>query len=150
MIKDDSEILNEEFDTINQRVIKNDCDRTRVKEWPLLKSFRDYLESVLTFYCKRNNIEYKQGMNEVAGPFILLKSRVSLSLSRVYNIFSCFVEKFLTNYFYETQFFSLQSSFALLNLLLRYHYPMIHHIFEFSLITPEMYAMGWILTVFSK
>lgn len=148
--KDDSEILNEGLDMLNQRVIKNDCDRTRVKDRPLLTSFRDYLESMLTYYCKKNEIKYKQGMNEIVGPFILLKSKIKISLSRIFNLISCFIEKYLTNYYSEDEFFSLQSSLALLNLLLKYHNPLIHGIFEFSLITPEMYATSWVLTIFAK
>jgi hypothetical protein len=134
----------------NQRVIKNDCDRTRVKDKPLLISFREYLESMLTFYCKNNNIKYKQGMNEIVGPFILLKAKVPVSLSKIFNIFSCFLEIFLTNYYKEDEFFSLQSSLALLNLLLKYHDPVMYNVFEFAIITPEMYATSWILTVFAK
>jgi hypothetical protein len=134
----------------NQRVIKNDCDRTRVKDKPLLISFREYLESMLTFYCKNNNIKYKQGMNEIVGPFILLKAKVPVSLSKIFNMFSCFLEKFLTNYYKEDEFFSLQSSLALLNLLLKYHDPVMYNVFEFAIITPEMYATSWILTVFAK
>jgi hypothetical protein len=60
------------------------------------------------------------------------------------------MEKFLTNYYYEDEFYSLQSSLALLNLLLKYHDPTIHNIFAFSLITPEMYATSWVLTIFAK
>jgi hypothetical protein len=134
----------------NQRVIKNDCDRTRVKDKPLLISFREYLESMLTFYCKNNNIKYKQGMNEIVGPFILLKAKVPVSLSKIFNMFSCFLEKFLTNYYKEDEFFSLQSSLALLNLILKYHDPVMFNVFEFAIITPEMYATSWILTVFAK
>jgi hypothetical protein len=149
-VKDDSELLNEELDLLNQRVIKNDCDRTRVKDKNLLPSFREYLESILTFYCKKNNIKYKQGMNEIVAPFILIKAKLSITLSKVYNLFASFIEKFLTNYYYEDEFFSLQSSLALLNVLVKYHEPEIFNIFEFALITPEMYATSWVLTIFSK
>jgi hypothetical protein len=148
--RDDAELLNEELNMQNQRVIKNDCDRTRVKDKSLLVSFREYLECLLTYYCKKNNIKYKQGMNEIVGPFILLKSKISISLSRIFNLFTCFLEKYLTNYYHEDEFFSLQSSLSLLNLLLKYHNPTMFNVFEFSLITPEMYATSWILTIFAK
>jgi hypothetical protein len=149
-VKDDSELLNEELDLFNQRVIKNDCDRTRVKDKTLLPSYREYLESMLTFYCRKNDIKYKQGMNEIVAPFILIKAKLSITLSKVYNLFASFMEKFLTNYYYEDEFFSLQSSLALLNVLVKYHEPEIFNIFEFALITPEMYATSWVLTIFSK
>ena len=89
-------------------------------------------------------------MNEIIGPFVLLKSKISISLSRIHNLFACFIEKYLTNYYIEQEFFSLQSSLALLNLLLKYHDPVIYNIFEFSIITPEMYATSWVLTIFAK
>lgn len=150
LINDDSEILNEQLNLGNQRVIKNDCDRTRVKDKKLLTSFREYLECFLTFYCKNNNIKYKQGMNEIIGPLVLLKAKISISLSRLYNLFTCFIEYFLTNYYHEDEFYSLQSSMSLVNILLKYHEPSLYNIFEFSLITPEMYATSWVLTIFAK
>jgi hypothetical protein len=150
LIKDDCEILNEELNMANQRVIKNDCDRTRVKDKHLVNSFREYIECYLTAYCKRTDIKYKQGLNEIVAPFILLKSKLSLSLAKTFNLFSCFVEKFLTNYYHEDEFFSLQSSLALLTTLLKYHDPALYNIFEYGLITPEMYATSWILTIFAK
>jgi hypothetical protein len=134
----------------NQRVIKNDCDRTRTKDKNLLKSFREYLEKFLTFYCKKAGIKYKQGMNEIMGPFLYLKAKFQISLGKIYNMFCCFIEKFVTNYYHEDEFFSLQSSLGLLNILLKYHDPILYNILEFSCITPEMYATSWVLTVFAK
>jgi hypothetical protein len=68
----------------------------------------------------------------------------------MYNLFACFIEKYLTNYYHEDEFYSLQSSLALLNILFKYHDPGMYNIFEFGLITPEMYATSWILTIFAK
>jgi len=134
----------------NQKVIKNDCDRTRVRDKELVNSFREYLECFLTYYCKKVQIKYKQGMNEIMAPFILLKSKISIGLSRLFNLATCFIRKFLTNYYHEDEFFSLQSSLALLNLLLKYHNTSLYNIFEFAVISPEMYATSWVLTLFAK
>ncbi len=150
LVQDDAELLNTDLDLDNQRVIKNDCDRTRVKDRNSVKSFKDYVECLLTFYCKKYEIKYKQGMNEVLGPLVLLKSRFSITLSRIFNLFSCFMEKYLSNYYHEYEFFSLQSSLALLKFLLKYHEPSIFNILEYGIITPEMYATSWVLTVFAK
>jgi hypothetical protein len=139
-----------EQDLQNQRVIKNDCDRTRTKDKLLVHSFREYLECFLTIFCKKANIKYKQGMNEIFAPFLLLKSKLSISMSTIYNLSACFMEKFLTNYYQEEEFFSLQSSLAIFNLLFKYHEPHLYNIFEFSVITPEMYATSWVLTIFAK
>ena len=89
-------------------------------------------------------------MNEVLGPLILLKSKISITLSRIFNLYSCFMEKYLSNYYHESEFYSLQSSLSLLKILIKYHEPEIFNIFDHGLITPEMYATSWILTIFAK
>lgn len=134
----------------NQKVIKNDCDRTRVRDKELVNSFREYLECFLTFYCKKVEIKYKQGMNEIMALFILLKSKLSIGLSRLFNLTILFIKKFLTNYYHEDEFYSLQSSLAMLNILLKYHNTCLYNIFEFAIISPEMYATSWVLTIFAK
>ena len=116
----------------------------------MLKSFRDYLESFLTFYCKKKNIKYKQGMNEIMGPFLFIKANFNISLSKLYNLSSCFIDKFLTNYYNDDEFYSLQSSLGGVQILLKYHQPILYNIFEKFVITPDLYATSWILTLFSK
>lgn len=54
-------ILKTECDLENQRVVRADADRTRGSE----NLNKDHLELLLTLYCKRNNLKYKQGLNEV-------------------------------------------------------------------------------------
>lgn len=84
------------------------------------------------------------------GPFILIKSIVPMSLSKIYALFTMFVNKFIRNYYHEEEFFSLKSSLGILKLLLKYHDPAICNLFEYAIITPEMYATPWILTVFAR
>jgi len=115
-----------------------------------MKNFTEELEKLLTIYCKKNDIQYKQGMNEIMGPFLFLKNILNLSLSRIYNLYSAFIFKFLTNYYHEEEFFSLQSSLALLKLLIKYHEPQISNSLDHGLITPAMYATSWVLTIFAK
>ena len=134
----------------NQRVIHNDCFRTRAYERIIQPSFCEYAEYLLTFYCKEKKIKYKQGLNEIVGPFILLKEKINISFSRIYNLFSNFIEKFLTNFFLDDEFFSLQSNFSLINLLLLYHEPEIQNYLDICLLTPEMYSTNWLLTIFAK
>ena len=57
----------------NQRVILVDAERTRVD----LEEFRtekthESIVSLLTYYCKSKNIRYKQGLNELLAPILLL------------------------------------------------------------------------------
>ena len=60
--QDDTLITTVELDLENQRVVKADADRTRASE----HLNKDNLEMILTLYCKRNNLKYKQGLNEVS------------------------------------------------------------------------------------
>ena len=150
LLADDAILFNIPHEQPNQRVIHSDIDRTRKMERGALPSFCDYCESILTFYCKENSIKYKQGLNEITGPFVLIKAKIQISFSKIYNMFICFIDKFLTNYFLEEEFYSLQSSFSLLNLLLKYHSPEIQSVFESAMIGPDMYATSWILTIFAK
>jgi hypothetical protein len=46
-----------------------------------------------------------------------------LDLKFVYNSFSGFVHRFLTNFYEEEEFYSLQTALALLSLLHKYHDP---------------------------
>lgn len=147
-VNDDSDILNTESNTVNQRVIKNDVLRTRVRESILINSFKDYLEFFLTYYCKHNDVKYKQGLNEIVGPMLLLKYKIQISLSEIFNLIQGFVNKYLTNYYREEKLFALQSACSLVTLLLKYHLPTVHNILDKCMITPQMYATNWILTLF--
>ena len=147
----DADILSEEFnDKKLIRIIKGDIERTRVQESIYMKSFKDYVYQLIIYYINQNKISYKQGLNEIAGPFILLKYKLSITFTRIYSMMVCFIDKFLTNYFHESEFYSLRSSLSLINLLLRYHDPELFNRFEYSLINPELYATSWVLTLFSN
>ena len=147
----DADILSEEFnDKKAIRVISADIERTRVQESKDLLSFKDYVYQLIIYYMKHNNLSYKQGLNEIAGPFIILKYHLQISFTKIYYMFVCFIDKFLTNYFQEFDFYSLKSSLSLINLLLKYHDPELFHRFEDSLITPDLYATSWLLTLFSN
>ena len=147
----DPDILDEKSDDIKTiKLIKGDIDRTRVIESLYMNNFKEYEYQVLIYYINKNNISYKQGLNEICGPFILLKEKLKISFSQIYKIFVCFIDKFLTNYFHEKEFFSLRSGFSLINLLLRFHEPNLFHKFDLSLISPDLYATSWIITLFSN
>ncbi|MCQ2817427.1 MAG: TBC domain-containing protein [archaeon] len=128
------------------KTIKNDCDRTRIKECEKFPDFGKLLSKLLVYYCKLNSIDYKQGMNEIMGPLILLKLKIDISVPKILNLFSLIVDKFLTNYYHERELYAFKSSVSLLTLLLKYHDPELFLIFEHSGITPQMYATNWLLT----
>ena len=147
----DADILNEEFnEKKTAKIIKGDIERTKVLESIYMDNYKDYLFQFLIYYINRNKITYKQGLNEIAGPFILLKYKLKISFTKIYCMFTCFIDKFLTNYFLENDFYSLKSSLSLVNILLKYHSPDIFQLFEYSLIYPDLYATSWLLTLFSN
>lgn len=63
-------VIETQLDLHNQRTVSIDVARTRSDV--LTDEDRIELEKMLTFYCKKNNVEYKQGMNEILAPFLLL------------------------------------------------------------------------------
>ena len=133
------------------QTIQNDSKRTRVRERFNFNDFESVLQKLLIYFCKLNNIEYKQGLNEVLGPFLLLKVKLpKLTLSKIYNLFTLFIDLFFSNYYYEVELFSFRSSISLVNLLLKYHDPSLYTLFKENNISPEMYAINWLLTTYAN
>ena len=143
-------ILNVEKNTQYQSVIINDAKRTRVRESILIPNFKEILEKVLTFYCKSKNIHYKQGLNEIFGPLILIQHKIKqMKLPKIFLFGEVFIDKFLPNYYYEKDFCALKGSLRLFFLLLKYHEPSVYNILDQNEILPEMYATNWIMTLMS-
>ena len=133
------------------QTIQNDSKRTRVRERFNFQDFEKVLQKILVYFCKLNNIEYKQGLNEVLGPFLLLKIKLpKLKLSKIYNLFTLFIDHFFSNYYYEAELFSFRCSISLVNLLLKYHDPSLYTLFKENNISPEMYAINWLLTTYAN
>ena len=108
------------------------------------------LEQLLTFYCKKENLGYKQGLNEVAAPFITFMKGSNIQVSTAYNYFALFMEKFLPNLFTDHEFLSMQCCFRILNILIKYHNPQLFHFLKVNEFDPELYATPWFLTLFAK
>ena len=153
---DDSKIFNQgepeqfnEFDEMD--IISKDSIRTRNTETKVLNDFIKNLEALLRFFVKENKIQYKQGLNEIAGAFLLLKySNVKImTFSEVYNLFNGFFHLFVYNYYNDKTIYSIKNSLSLFQLLLKYHEPDIYNLFERSMLFPEVYGTSWILTVFA-
>ena len=146
----DEDILSVQLNRDDQSVIKNDCKRTRVRESILVENFKETLEKILTYYCTLKNIIYKQGLNEIFGPLLLLKYKFpNIKLSKIFDIGEVFIDKFLPNYFYEREFYSFKSALGLFVILLRYHEPSVYNRLDNLEILPEMYATNWVLTLLS-
>ena len=92
------------LDLHNQRVIKCDVDRTKSEEFN--SNERDLLEILLTLYCKETGTSYKQGMNEVLAPFLLLYRR-GMPLYIVYSCYKQFINSCLRTMFEDDVIFYL-------------------------------------------
>ncbi|ETO22042.1 hypothetical protein RFI_15162 [Reticulomyxa filosa] len=129
----------------NQRVIQVDIERTR----PTLKCFqsqtvRQDMEVILTEYCHRYQVSYKQGMNYILASFFMagITDRSDLFLC-----FQSFVKRFLNSTFGDNEFGSLQCLFRLFRLLVQYHEPALSVFLDQYEIVPELFASGWFMTI---
>lgn len=132
------------------QVIVNDCKRTRLNDRSSLPDFEETLKNLLIYYCNTNDVEYKQGLNEIMSPLLCLKNKINISIPKILNIFSCFIDNFLTNYYYEPELYAFRSSVSLLTLLLRYHDTELFNIFKRCEVSPQMYATNWLLTTYAN
>ena len=147
----DDSIRDTKQDLHNQRVIRVDTNRTRAN----LALFRteemkSLVERLLTFYCKRRGIKYKQGLNEVLAPFLILRPSPRLPDGVVFNLFYSFVDRFLPHMYCDEDFIALQCALRLFRLLLQYHDPELCHSLDQYNLVPELYATPWFLTLFSR
>ncbi len=81
-------------DLPNQRVVRFDTKRTRGMIFD--KEIHETLELFLTYYAKYERISYKQGLNELSAPFILLL-KSGLSANRIFQYFSSFINRIIPN-----------------------------------------------------
>ena len=98
-------LIDTELNLENQRVISMDVLRTRSET--LTSNERLVLEKMLTFYCKTEKLSYKQGMNEILAPFLLL-TRYNIPEYISYYCFKSFVEKFIPTLFVDDVIFYLE------------------------------------------
>ena len=143
-------ILSYPKDTKTQTVIKNDCKRTRVRESKIYPDFFFTLEKVITYYCLKNKVTYKQGLNEIFGPLVLLQYKIKkYSLVSIINLGAQLIDSFLPNYFYEKDIYSLKSALGLFILLLKYHEPTVYNRLDKLEVRPEIYATNWLIAYLS-
>ena len=147
----DDDILKKDLNRKDEQIIYEDSRRTRYRESHLLPDFVNILEKIISFYCSNKNIDYKQGLNEIFGCFILMKYKIkNLKLVNIYNLGEAFIDKFLSNYYYEKELFSLKSSISLFSLLLKYHEPTVFNYLDSLEISHELFSTNWILTLMAQ
>ena len=151
-VSTNEEILDYKYDDSRFIVTNNDIERTRMIEREPYKEYTHYLKQLLVYYCDMNKVEYKQGMNEIMGVFLLMKcmDNDKIQLYDVFNMFSQFLDIFFCNYYYDKEIFALQSGCSLMQLLLRYHEPEIYNKLNLAFVTPEVYSTNWLLTCLSN
>ncbi len=148
IIANDGVIITHIPERKDQYLIEVDAKRTRVLESSLVVGFKKLLELILTYYADSKGIKYKQGLNEIFGPLILIKYKIEkLKLTSIFNFGEAFIDKFLPNYYYEKGLCSLKSSISLFILLLKYHEPSLFTRLDSLEIPHELYAANWLLTL---
>ena len=144
-----------ELSLSNQRTVHVDAERTRQD----LPAFRGEaavhrVECILTYYCHRMSVRYKQGLNELLAPLFLLEDRSGQCISdgTAYNLLCRVVRHFAPRFFAsdDTDFISLQCSFRLFRLLTLYHDPTLAAVLDQYELPPELYATPWFITLFAR
>lgn len=147
----DQSILCVEEDLENQKVISADACRTRGHDAYFKQPVTvELITKLLTYYCKCRNIRYKQGMNEVLAPFLILERDPPMPEGVVFQCFYAMIDKFLPHVFVDREFKSLQCSFQLYRLLMLYHDPKLCHYLDQHDMTPELYVTPWFMTLFAR
>lgn len=133
--------------------IEKDVARTR----PALARFkqpavRGALLRLLSLFCVRHNVAYVQGFNELLAPFVLLADTGG-NPRIVFALFSEFVSRFAP-WMLETSesrvFDVLKRMFKYFGRLLLYHDPELYWQLERHMMTPDLYATSWFVTLFAR
>ena len=141
--KDQLTNFNEIYDLPEQDLLRQDCqnivDKLGNDDCDKVSVISD-LESILTYYCKSNNLKYTKdnGWIELLLPILALKN----PKSDTYNIFEAIVKRFLPKK-------NSKDTFNLLRLLILYHDPELCSFLDTKKVTPDLYASSWFKNLFS-
>ena len=81
------------------------------------------MEIILTEYCHRQSVSYKQGMKYLLAPFFMIEMKDRSDIL----CFESFIGKYLISTFNDEEFGSLQCIFRMFRLLIQYHNEMHDH-----------------------
>ncbi|KAL0831347.1 hypothetical protein ABMA28_002176 [Loxostege sticticalis] len=138
-------LFDEIFDLTNQNELRDDVKkfvkRLGNDEDDKLSVISD-IESIITFYCKSKSLSYSSnnGWIEILLPLLSLK----LPRSDTYNLF----EKILKLYI-PKGCFKNGVPFHILRLILQYHDPELCSFLDTKRITPELYCLPWLRSLFA-
>ena len=134
------------------QVLLNDVPRTR-SSMPRFctDDTRASIQFLLHKFCTKQNIEYKQGLNEVVAPFIhILPPQGGKSNPLAYDLFEAFVIRFIERFYCTDSSFFLMKSFRLFNLLLQFHDPQLALYLHEQDFAPELYTPQMFLCVYCR
>lgn len=136
------------------RVLRCDLSRTRTDSDLFKGNVRMHadMELILTYYCISRNVAYKQGLNEMLAPLLVLRSNSGLdpSFALTYLSFYAIINKFLPSIYDDDRFESLQVILRLFQKLLLYHDPVLCAFLDQHDLIPELYAIPWFITMFAR
>mmetsp|Transcript_17409 Transcript_17409/g.43356 ORF Transcript_17409/g.43356 Transcript_17409/m.43356 type:complete len:868 (-) Transcript_17409:431-3034(-) len=129
----------------NNRVVQADVKRTRAA-LPQIVAQHGRLETLITNYCQATDTFYRQGLNEILAPFVLLEPVNDLKvLIKFHGFFSRFCAPFFAEGF--TQMEAVLRSF---DSLILYHFPDLHQELAINDLEPVVYATPWFVTLFAS
>ena len=133
------------------KLIHRDVCRTRVGVTRIKPEYRQHLSLLLDIYCRSRGVEYKQGLNELLLPLLVLcEESQDATLDTCYNLFYALIHRFLPSIFSHSDFESLRCLFRAFRLLLLYFDPQLGTHVDRSGILPELYATAWFITLFAR
>lgn len=141
--KDQLTNFNEIYDLPEQDTLRSDCqnivDKLGNDDCDKVSVISD-IESILTYYCKSNELKYHKdnGWIELLLPILALKR----PKSETYNIFEAIVNRYLPKS-------STKDIFNLLRLLILYHDPELCSFLDTKKATPDLYASSWFKNLFA-
>ena len=159
------------------RVIIQDVLRTRADEHFFRSNLvRTVLRQTLVRFCAFNKIEYLQGLNEVLAPILTLDESIvcdiekqncilssssndsfgneDLNIEHPFTlnlvIFERMMAKLAPTTFSTLGVNAIQVQLTTFHLLLMYHEPVLATILRKEGMTPDIYAMSWLITLFGR
>ena len=143
-----------------QHVLENDVPRTRADMAEFQQEpFRDCLQNIIQSFCFENDIEYKQGLNEVLAPFIHLLppitkteggEEVTLKSELSNQLFNMLVLRYMERFYCVDSPFFMFQAFRMFHILLVFHDPQLARFLEAHEFFPELYTPQWFLTLYSR
>ncbi|CAD7953065.1 unnamed protein product [Amoebophrya sp. A25] len=129
----------------NTRVVQADVKRTRAAI-PAVVRQHARLETLITNYCQATDTFYRQGLNEILAPFLLLEPENDL---KVLIKFHGFFSRFCAPFFAEG-FTQMENVLATFDSLILYHFPDLHQELAINDLEPVVYATPWFVTLFAS